>query len=210
MDIFERTIQNEGHRLIAGVDEAGRGPLAGPVVAAAVVFESANYPQSINDSKLLSTKQREKLFSYLQNTTSIYKATGIVEAAEIDHINILQASLKAMNEALSKLEVDPDFVIVDGNKTIPQYTRCPQRAIIAGDKLSYSIAASSIIAKVIRDRIMDNYDKVYPQYAFRQHKGYPTRLHIELLKKHGPCPIHRKSYAPVRNSLTTNSRRNQC
>lgn len=189
----EKSLNNSGYRLIAGVDEAGRGPLAGPVVAAAVILKTFRFNERVDDSKKLSANKREKAFSEIIKK-SIF-GIGIVDEKTIDRINIYQATKKAMHEALSKLRTTPDYVIVDGKMKLT--TKCPIRCIPKGDSKSLSIAAASIIAKVTRDRIMHEYDDVYPQYGFSRHKGYGTKAHMAALRKYGPSQIHRKTFHPV-------------
>lgn len=189
----------------AGVDEAGRGPLAGPVVAAAVLLPMAwirdGLPgpfQSLNDSKKLSGAQREGFFQRLRETPEIEYGIAMIDAATIDAINILQATHRAMNKALQKIIPIPDHALVDGNR-VPSLI-IPQTALVKGDSRSYSIAAASVLAKVTRDRWMDEADRQWPGYGFAQHKGYPTGEHIEALRRHGPCPIHRRSFEPLRST----------
>jgi len=184
--------------LAAGTDEAGRGPLAGDVVAAAVILDPQNPVSGLRDSKKLSARRRELLFDEILHKA---KAAAVARASveEIDRINILQASLLAMQRAVDALGISPPFVFVDGN-------RCPawsysSRAVVKGDSLVPAIAAASILAKVTRDREMLELDAVYPGYGFAQHKGYPTPVHLEALRKLGPCPEHRRSYAPVADLL---------
>lgn len=193
---FEENAQKRGYRLIAGVDEAGRGPLAGPVVAAACIVPHGFDVSGIDDSKKLSPKQRELLFHRI--SSSCITAVGIVEAPVIDVINILQASIQAMVEAVKKLVPSPDYLLVDGLK-LP--FSIPSEKIIKGDALSFSIGAASIIAKVTRDRIMEELDAIYPQYGFKKHKGYGTAVHLKALQEHGPCPIHRKTFEPIKGML---------
>ena len=188
---FEARLWAQKLKYIAGVDEAGRGPLAGPVVAAAVIFPKDIFISGINDSKKLSPPEREYLFTVIKNK-AVAIGIGMVNEKEIDEINILQATFKAMHLAITNLSIKPQHILVDGKEN-PLFS-LPQTAIINGDNLSFSIAAASIIAKVTRDRIMIEYDKIYPQYNFVQHKGYPTPQHIDAIKQHGLCPIHRKSY----------------
>lgn len=176
------------------MDEAGRGPLAGPVVAGAVIIKSFDFKERIDDSKKLTARRRER--AYLEILKKAVVGIGIVDEKTIDDINIYQATKKAMLMAISNLEIPPDYVIVDGNMKVS--TKCPLKCIVGGDSKSISIAAASIIAKVTRDRIMVDYDKLYPQYGFIRHKGYGTKSHIEALKSHGPCPIHRFSFKPVK------------
>jgi ribonuclease HII len=182
---------SKGKRYIAGVDEAGRGPLAGPVVAAAVIFPSEVKIEGVNDSKQLSEKERERLFDII-NEKAINVGVGIVEHTIIDEVNILNATYRSMHEAIGKLTNQPDHLLIDG----PSFTgaNIPFTAIIDGDAKCFSIAAASIIAKVTRDRLMKVYDEQYPQYGFAKHKGYGTKAHLEAIRKHGPCEIHRKSF----------------
>lgn len=201
---FERSLFLKGIYPIAGIDEAGRGPLAGPVVAGAVIFPGEWYSKGLprelsglNDSKQLSPKKRDYFYECLTSSPDIKWACAIVEPAEIDSLNILNATYRAFITAIEKLPVKPAYVLVDGNPVKP--ILIPQTAIIKGDSLSYSIAAASVIAKVTRDRIMIELDKKYPDYGFAVHKGYATRQHLEALKIFGPSPIHRKSFAPVNN-----------
>ena len=200
---FERAVWDCGFQRLAGVDEAGRGPLAGPVVAAAVLlpaaWAAAGLPdelRGLNDSKKVPEARRERYFDFLVNCAESAWGVGIVEAALIDRINILQATYVAMNEALSQIQPSPDHVLVDGNR-VPTIA-FPQTSIVAGDSLSYSSAAASILAKVTRDRLMMDYDRVHPGYGFAVHKGYPTPQHLAALVAQGPSPIHRVSFAPVR------------
>ena len=187
---YER--QYEGEGLIAGVDEAGRGPLAGPVVAAAVILYPGTEILGINDSKQLSEKKREALYpEIIEKAMAV--GVGIVSAARIDEINILQATYEAMRKAVSSLCFRPDVLLVDA-VTIPGLGGIHQVPIIKGDAKSLSIGAASIIAKVTRDRIMREMDAAYPEYGFAGHKGYGTAAHIEALKAFGPCPIHRRSF----------------
>ncbi len=191
MNIFEKIAYKEGYQLIAGVDEAGRGPLAGPVVAAAVILPSDYVNAEINDSKQLSAGKREKLYEII-NKDAVAIGMGIVDTETIDHLNILQATLQAMREAVLELPTSPDFLLIDGLNRIALIT--PQKSVIKGDGLSISIAAASIIAKVSRDRIMEIYHRQFPQYNFRQNKGYGTKEHCNAIKQFGICKIHRKSF----------------
>lgn len=183
---------------IAGVDEAGRGPLAGPVVAAAVILDINNIPQGLNDSKKLSERRREAL--YVDITARAHYSIGIAEPEEIDRINVLAATMAAMGRAVLGLSIRPDAVLVDGNRA-PDFG-IPARTVIKGDSESLSIAAASIIAKVTRDRLMQQAERRFPGYGLAQHKGYPTKIHKDALTKIGVSPIHRRSYAPVRDALT--------
>ena len=200
----ERALRRQGCNLIAGVDEAGRGPLAGPVVAAAVIFPAqwldGGLPKGLaglNDSKQLTPRQRDQFWEQLHHLPQIRQAVASVEPEEIDRVNILRASHRAMILALSQLVPGPDHVLVDG-LTVPDLG-WPQTALVKGDALSYSIAAASVLAKVTRDRRMLELDQVYPGYGFARHKGYPTREHLEALRRLGPCPVHRRSFEPVRS-----------
>lgn len=188
---YEERAEAEGHRIICGIDEAGRGPLAGPVFAAAAVLPHGVTIEGVNDSKKLSPKKREALFSVI-GKTAVSWAVGFATEQEIDKINILQATFLAMKRALEALSVKPDLALVDGNRTPPLGVET--RTIVKGDALCESIAAASILAKVSRDRLMAEIDRVYPQYRFAQHKGYGTALHVAMLKKYGPCPVHRKTF----------------
>jgi ribonuclease HII len=196
---FDRAYRDKGYRVIAGVDEAGRGPWAGPVVAAAVILpEIPNLP-GLNDSKKLSPKKRAQLFDAITASAQAV-GVGIIDVSMIDTHNILQATFFAMREALEKLSGAADIVLVDGAMTVSGLA-CFQEAIIEGDGKSACIAAASIIAKVTRDRIMVELSREYPQYQFDKHKGYGTKEHYDLLVEYGPCPIHRKSFEPVRRML---------
>ncbi len=200
---FEREHHARGLARLAGVDEAGRGPLAGPVVAAAAVLPvewvTEDLPESLqrlNDSKQLTEKIREELFAAIHSETKIHFGIGIIDAAVIDDINILQATHRAMNAALAQLDPPAAHALVDG-RLVPTLAT-PQTAIIKGDAKSFSIAAASILAKVTRDRLMREYHEQWPEYGFDKHKGYGTAAHQAALEQHGPCPIHRHSFAPVR------------
>ncbi|MEQ9617980.1 MAG: ribonuclease HII [Deltaproteobacteria bacterium] len=181
-------------KIPAGVDEAGRGPLAGPVVAAAVILPEGCSIEGIDDSKKLSHPRRKAVLEKITKT-AVSVAVGIVEPEKIDEINILRASLIAMEIAVNNLVTKPDFLLIDGNQRISLLI--PQETIIKGDSRCSSIAAASILAKVTRDSIMEEYDNLYPEYNFRSHKGYPTREHFEAIRKYGPCPIHRKTFRGV-------------
>jgi ribonuclease HII len=189
MKEFER--QYEDHILVCGIDEAGRGPLAGPVVAGAVILPRACEILFLNDSKKLSEKRREALFEEIQEKASAF-AVGVVGADRIDEINILQATYEAMRLAISDLGAEPEVLLNDA-VTIPGIT-LSQVPIVKGDAKSVSIAAASIMAKVTRDHMMEEYDKLFPEYGFAKHKGYGTAAHINALKEFGPCPIHRRSF----------------
>ena len=196
---FEKAAESQGYLTIAGVDEAGRGPLAGPVVAAACILPKGLYIDKIDDSKRLTHASREEIFHMLTTHPDVIYGVGIVDAFIIDQINILQATLQAMAAAIVYLRQQPDFVLIDGNQKPP--IQIPCEAIVKGDSLSQSIMAAAIIAKVTRDHQMVEYDQQYPQYGFKTHKGYPTPEHIAALKQWGPCPLHRKSYQPVKETL---------
>ncbi|MFA5163433.1 MAG: ribonuclease HII [Patescibacteria group bacterium] len=191
-----------GYRYVAGLDEAGRGPLAGPVVAACVIIDqdfSLDDPELslVADSIKLSAKQREKLFAVIKAKVKAVEI-GVVDNLTIDKINILQASFLAMRHALKKIPLQPDYILLDGPFKIPKISQ-PQTAVIKGDSQIFCVAAASIIAKVSRDYMMSELAKSYPQYAFEKHKGYGTKLHLERIAQYGPCPIHRFSFAPLKN-----------
>ena len=201
----EKKLWKKGYKRVAGLDEAGRGPLAGPVAAAAVLINSKLQSKiknlKANDSKKLSAGQREKLYKILTLHPGIWWGIGIVSEKVIDKINILEATKLAMVRAIAKLKEKRekrkiDFLILDGKMSLN--LPIPQKSIIKADGKVFSCAAASILAKVARDRIMARYHKKYPQYRFDLHKGYGTKLHIKLLKKHGPCKIHRRSFAPIK------------
>jgi ribonuclease HII len=191
MDTFEKIAYQEGYQLVAGIDEAGRGPLAGPVVAAAVILPPGYLNSEINDSKKLSAGKREELYETISKE-AVAIGMMVVDADTIDRVNILQATLQAMRDAVLELPSSPDFLLIDGNQRIPILT--PQKPIVKGDSLSISIAAASIIAKVSRDRIMEMYHRQFPQYNFQQNKGYGTKEHLDAIKQFGICKIHRKSF----------------
>lgn len=200
---FERDLWSREFTLVAGVDEAGRGPLAGPVVAAAVILPAtwANGGfdarlVDLNDSKQLTEAQRENFFQIITTHPDLRYAIAIVDAATIDRINILQATHRAMNEALAQLQPQPQHVLVDG-RPVKSMT-LPQTALVKGDSRSYSIAAASVLAKVTRDRMMLEFDKKHPGYGFAIHKGYGVPQHLAAIEKLGPCPIHRMSFAPLK------------
>ncbi len=194
----EREAEQSGYRCVAGVDEAGRGPLAGPVVAAAVVLPSELSMPGLRDSKKLSPALRERWFVEIQKNC-LGMGIGIVDENTIDAINILQAALLAMKCAVDQLSVSADFLLIDGNRGIE--SAIGQKTIIGGDDASLSIAAASVVAKVTRDRLMVVYHAQYPQYEFSRHKGYGTRLHRDRIKQYGPCAIHRKTFKGVAEYL---------
>lgn len=187
MSVFE-----EGYNYICGIDEAGRGPLAGPVVVAAVVMPKESMIEGVNDSKKVSEKKRELLYDKILEEAISY-GVGIVDQSEIDRINILNATKAGLTQAVSSLKTKPDMILVDALNGIDT-CGIPYRSIIKGDAKSYSIAAASIIAKVTRDRIMRQWDEIYPQYGFEKHKGYGTAAHIAAIKEYGLCPLHRLSF----------------
>lgn len=195
MDSYEKDARQKGYKAIAGVDEAGRGPLAGPVVAAAVIF---SYPPPTNlgikDSKALSERQRALLVYEIYRSASDV-GVGVVWHEEVDRLNIHHASLRAMEKAVGVLSFNPDIILIDGQ--FPIKTAIPQRTIISGDALSVSIAAASIVAKTARDSIMRAYHNIFPEYDFINNKGYGTSAHLSALERKGPCPIHRRSFRGV-------------
>lgn len=192
---FEEEAYKTGYKFVAGLDEVGRGCLAGPVVAAAVILNSNSpLPEGLNDSKKLSAKQRNRIAEELKSTAIAY-SMGLVEAEEIDRINILQATKRAMILALEKLQPQADFLLIDAIQL--KESTLPQRAIIRGDSTVASIAAASIIAKTFRDALMCEYHETYPQYGFSKHVGYGTKAHFEALREHGACEIHRKTFRGV-------------
>jgi ribonuclease HII len=199
---YERQFWQEGCLFIAGIDEAGRGPLAGPVVAAAVILPQEFDVTGLNDSKQVPASERERLRKQIQKH-AIGVGVGMVDVAYIDQHNILQATFQAMRIAISQLPVQPDQLLLDAVK-LPKIT-IPQQSLIKGDSLSHSIAAASIIAKTTRDEWMMEIHKQYPQYGFDQHMGYGVPAHLEMLKKYGPSPIHRRSFSPVRAVLGASS-----
>ena len=189
---YENKLHEEGIEFIAGIDEAGRGPLAGPVVVGAVIMKPDSFIEGVNDSKKISESKREKLYEQITEE-AIAWSVGIVTEKEIDEINILNATKKALEKALEGLEVRPDRLVVDALEHIDT-KGIPYTSVIKGDAKIYSISAASIIAKVTRDRIMREYDEVYPEYGFAKHKGYGTAAHISAIKTYGPCPLHRRSF----------------
>lgn len=200
MDIlkYEKIFFSQGFKNIAGIDEAGRGPLAGPVVAVALNWGSADIIEGVKDSKKISKKKRLILFDEIMNNASDI-GVGIVHEDKIDEINILQATYLAMRKAIGCLKIKPDLLLVDGNRADIHHIK--QKNLIKGDSLSYSIACASIIAKVTRDLIMIDYGKIFPKYGFEKHKGYGTKFHIEMIKENFSCPIHRRSFRPIKEYL---------
>jgi ribonuclease HII len=196
---YEKKLRGTGVARIAGIDEVGRGALAGPVVAAAVVLPEKFRHRRLNDSKQLAPELREQVYSDLMSNPEVRWTVGTVDSVEIDRINILRASHRAMRLAITALIDPPDHVLIDGLPVFP--FPLPQTAIIDGDCISLSIAAASVIAKVTRDRMMRDFCAQFPQYCFHQHKGYGTELHLLKLHEFGPCPIHRRSFEPVAQPL---------
>ena len=190
---LESALHEEGFCWVAGVDEVGRGPLAGPVVAAACLVSRSFHLEGIRDSKKLSPAKRKKLFWSIITSTLV--GVGVVSEQEIDRINILRASLLAMRKAVLALSVTPDFLLIDGHLELD--LPLPQMPVVRGDEKLISVGAASIVAKVVRDEMMASYDLEYPDYGFRSHKGYPTPAHLSALETHGPSPIHRMSFGPV-------------
>ncbi|MGB9594823.1 MAG: ribonuclease HII [Candidatus Poribacteria bacterium] len=211
MLFYEKDLISKGYKMIGGIDEAGRGPLAGPVVASCVILDIDTPIFGIDDSKKLNEARRESLYWEIKKN-AIAVGIGIIDNKIIDEINILQASLEAMVQAVKNLPIKPDFLLIDGQFS-PEID-FPKQAIISGDSKIISIASASIIAKVTRDKIMLELDKIYPQYGFSQNKGYPTKEHISAIKKYGPCDVHRKTFTPVADaiyqlSISFNSKRIQ-
>jgi ribonuclease HII len=199
---FEEAALAAGERIVCGVDEVGRGPLAGPVVAAAVVLDGTNLPPDLADSKAMSAKRREAAFEAIVACASAISLVSL-PAPVIDHLNIRAASLHAMTLAVRGLALQPDLALIDGN-ALPDGLPCQSEALVKGDARSFSIAAASIVAKVTRDRMMREAHKVWPAFGFNGHKGYPTEIHRKTLMKAGPTPLHRRSFAPVRVALAKN------
>lgn len=202
-DLFETEARRCGYRLVAGLDEAGRGPLAGPVVAAAVILPRRCQLAGLNDSKQLTEKERERLYDEIRRR-AVGIGVGQASEREIDAMNILESTRLAMGRAIQALPLLPDCLLLDALE-LPA-VHLPQRAIVKGDALSVSIAAASIVAKVTRDRLMDEYHLRYPQYNFRAHKGYGTAEHLRMLAAHGPCAIHRRSFRPVGDAVSVGER----
>jgi ribonuclease HII len=194
----EKLLRARGFSLIAGIDEAGRGPMAGPVVAAAAILPEKFRHKVLRDSKALTHLQRERLYEELTTSQHIAWAVAVVDHEEIDRINILRASHEAMRRAVGALNSPPDHVLIDG-LPVREFP-IPQTALVKGDAISLSIAAASVIAKVTRDRLMLDFDVTFPQYGFAQHKGYCTEMHLTRLREHGPCPIHRRTFEPVQQT----------
>ena len=189
---YENAVKQKGYSLVCGVDEAGRGPLMGPVCAAAVILPNGLEIEGLNDSKKLSEKKREALFPVITEKALAF-CVAFASVEEIEEHNILEATYIAMNRAIAGLSVPADFALIDGNR-VPRDIKIPCETVVKGDAKSQSIAAASILAKVSRDRLMEDYDKQYPQYNFLKHKGYGTAEHIAAIKEFGPCPLHRQSF----------------
>ncbi len=202
LTFFESDAMKKGFSLIAGLDEAGRGPLAGPVVAAACIIPEGVFFQGINDSKLLTEKKRKELFQALISHPGVSHGIGFSTVEEIDEVNIHQATILAMRRALERLPCEPDYILVDGGVKF-SYKMIPSQSIIKGDQKSQSIAGASILAKETRDDYMMEMDKKYPHYGFKDHKGYGTSEHLKALGLCGPCAIHRRSFEPVKVLLST-------
>ncbi len=199
MSVFEKQLRAKQFDRIAGIDEAGRGPLAGPVVAAACILPDGVLFEGLNDSKQLTAEKREALFEKITGYPGLIFGIGKASVAEIDRYNILRATFLAMRRAVAALVIKPDYILVDGNQ-LPDF-EIPAEAIVEGDGRSVSIAAASVLAKVTRDRIMCESDTKWPEYGFKQHKGYATEQHLEAIRQRGPCPIHRKTFDPIKSLL---------
>lgn len=197
--LYEKRLARQGLKLVAGVDEAGRGPLAGPLVAAAVILPANYHLPGLNDSKQLTARHRDRLFDLI-NKIALGVGVATISHTVIDRINVGQANYLAMEKAVAALKVRPEYLLVDGERYRLKVS-IPMRGINGGDAISPSIAAASIIAKVTRDRLMEKYHAKYPQYNFLRHKGYGTKEHLALITIHGLCPIHRRSFGPVARSL---------
>lgn len=193
---YDEKVRSEGFISLAGVDEAGRGPLAGPVVASAVIVRDFSFTARVDDSKKMTERQREAAFEEIN--ANCWVGTGVIGPDLIDRVNILEATMLAMEKAVAALGKRPDCVLIDGNKAPRLGVR--KMTVVDGDALSFSIACASVIAKVTRDRLMREADEKYPLYGFAKHKGYGTKFHIDRLREHGPCEIHRRSFEPVRLS----------
>ncbi len=200
---FERRLQRQGYKIVAGIDEAGRGPLAGPVLAAAVVLPKHFELPGLTDSKKLSPAARERLFPLIRQQ-ALAVGIGLASPAEIDQINILQATLQAMLRAVSRLALNPDYLLIDGITPLPH--SLPQQTLKKGDSRSLSIAAASVVAKVVRDRLMVHYDRVFPDYGFAGHKGYGSAAHRQAIVRFGPCPIHRTTFRGVKEHLSVRTK----
>lgn len=195
---YENELYLKGYQFLGGIDEAGRGPLAGPVTAACVYMPKGLFIEGVNDSKKLSEKAREDLFELITSNPNIRYAVGIVSAQIIDKINILEATKRAMEIATEEIDIKLDYLLVDG---LQLHLNTPSKKIIKGDAQSHLIAAASILAKVTRDRLMSEYHQKWPEYDFQKHKGYGTKKHREAILKYGPCEIHRKTFEPIKSML---------
>jgi len=196
---LERCLRQKGYQWVGGLDEVGRGPLAGPVVAACVILEENCDYSGFVDSKIINAENRSRLYMELQNNGAKI-GVGIVSETDIDRLNILQASLLAMKKAVLTMSFQPDFLLVDGNQPIPM--TIPQQTLVKGESKSASIAAASIVAKVVRDELMEQYHLQYPEYNFQQNRGYPTLEHRQAIQTHGPCAIHRQSFKCVKEFIS--------
>lgn len=199
LTLFENAARSQGYKYIAGVDEAGRGPLAGPVVAAACHLPEGVMLDGVDDSKKLTPAKRAELFERITRNPSILYGVGVIDAQIIDQINILRATFEAMLIAVAQMAQKPDYLLVDGHM-LPK-TSIPAKAIVKGDSLSISIATASIIAKETRDALMNQYHELWPVYGFNKHKGYGTQQHLLALEKYGPCPIHRVTFEPIKTMM---------
>lgn len=197
LTLLEDKARKRGFQAIAGIDEAGRGPLAGPVVAAACIIPRGVWIKGVNDSKKLTPLRRQYLYEQMVADGRIHFGIGIVDSIEIDCVNILQATIKAMHKAVSQLARVPDYLLIDGLQIV--YEDIPAEKVIGGDAKSQSIAAASVLAKETRDRLMVALHEEWPLYGFHKHKGYGTAEHLEAIKRHGPCPIHRRSFEPIKS-----------
>ncbi len=195
--VFEKKLHEEGYKYIAGIDEVGRGPLAGPVCATAIIMPSDCYIEGVTDSKKISMKKRKELNDIILEK-KIAVSTIFIDEKVIDEVNIYEATKLAMYHAIKELEIKPEYVLIDA---MPLDLDIPHESIIKGDELSFTIACASIVAKVARDEFMDELDKLYPEYGFKQNKGYATKVHRDALMKYGVTPVHRKTYGPVAKVL---------
>lgn len=195
--LFEKELRKQGFQFVAGIDEVGRGPLAGPVVAACVIMKKDSHLLDVNDSKQLSTAKRDELYDAILNESIAY-GVGVMPPDVIDEVNIYEATKLAMQQAIDNMIIKPDYLLIDA-MNLPN--DIPQQSLIKGDARSYSIACASILAKVTRDKMMDDYSRIYPQYDFNNNAGYGTKKHIEALQKYGVTPIHRKTFEPIKSML---------
>ncbi len=199
---YEMQARKKGYRFVAGIDEDGRGPLAGPVVVAGGILPPGMFLEGINDSKKLTSRQRDYFYETIVNSPGVHYGIGIVDHKTIDEVNILQATIRAMAMAVKKISHIADYLLVDGLKLV--YPSIPGEKIIKGDTVSQSIMAAAILAKVTRDRFMRKYDELWPEYGFKDHKGYGTKIHREAIMKYGPCHIHRMSFEPIKSFTSSN------